>query len=183
MSRIKILVVFFCTMLLLSCKSHKLDIDEFAKEYDSLGVKFFNEEYFVRCRKLVFESIKPDYIGGDTIVLIENFTNCFLRYSCYFYMSEEIPNYKTYYAKDDFGKNEFAISLVSSNLSEMSTPFLRAIKNNCLNEAIEKAKKQIYTPHSTVVITIAIKEEDDYVITCYLTSTYNEVYEGWIEFT
>jgi len=176
MNRIIILIILFTTTLSVFCKSQRLDVDEFKKEYKSLGIKFLNSQYFNKSRNLVFKSIKTNKISSDTVVLVEEFTDETSYYMCSFYESGRIlNNYEAFHPYDKDGIIIKKIYIRKTNFSGMTPVIIKAIKNNDLDEVLEKGKELRFTPNAIVLITIAIKEKSsDYAIKTFMINEFKE---------
>ncbi len=173
MNRIITLSILFSLTLSISCKSQSLNIDEFMKKYKSLKIKFINDKKFRKSRNLVLKSIKTDDISSDTIVFIEDFTDVTANYSCSFYMSGKTINYETYHSYKN-GRRKNRLEIRETSLSGISPIIIRAIKNNCFDDVLEKGKKQRFSPNSTVLITIAIKKKYDYTTKTFMINYFKE---------
>lgn len=171
MNRIIILSILCCTTLSISCKSQNLNIDEFMKEYKSLEIRFINNKHFTKSRDLVCEAIRNDDISSDTVVLVEHFIDVTSHYSCSFYESGETINYETYNNK---GNRMNKLSIRETSLSGMTPVVIKAIKNNSFEDVLKEGNKQRFTPNTIVLVTMAIKNKDNYIIKAYMINKFNE---------
>ena len=104
--------------------------------------------------------------------MVEEFTDVTSSYSCSYYDSENITNYEAY--RNNKGCRRNKPSIRETNLSGMSPIIIRAIKSNRFKDVLEKGKKVRFTPNAIVLITIAIKNKDDYIIKAYMINNFKE---------
>ena len=152
--KFSIVLIFSFTLIQCQTSRHSQIKKEIIKSY---SVKSLNKEEFDESRKRMIETLSPEIIENDTIILMEYFTNVNGNYSCTIYESKNRLTNR-YIAQRSMKKNRIYVdSLVSLNIPDK---ILGMVLAGDLDEIKIRGDEITITPAATLIINIGVKNKE-----------------------
>jgi len=146
---ISILVLFFC-----QCRTTQLDVLKNTIR-KSTSIKFLNLQEFNKSRELMLNTISPNVIENDSIIILEYFSDGVSGYYCTIYESKN-KLCRRYFTDRSIKKG--AIYIDSLRASNVNDEILPMIINGQLDEVKKRGDNSTLTPAASLIINIITKD-------------------------